>query len=515
MRMMPKLTFACVCGLALAIAAGAAVDLRLVDALQEQNRPAAIALLRAGNVDVNVAQPDGATALHWATHFNDPEVADLLIRAGANPNAANDYGITPLFLACTNGSAVMIEKLLNAGANPNATRSNGETPLMVCAWTGNADAVRHLVARGADVNAKEKERGQTALMWALEQQHLGVVRVLIESGADVHSRSKSGFTPLLFATKHSDAEPVRLLLAAGANINEGTPLRNRPGGRRAAANDEFADVPDGITPLLMATASGHEDLALFLLERGADPNAADGTGATALHHAMLKGMALVGAVSTKLAVNAYVFRPNMVRLIRALLDRGAKPNARMLKDPRLPGNTPRFSLVGATPFFFATASGDLDVMRLLIEHGADPLAATVGNTTTLMVAAGLGNTEDPTEQRKKLALDATKLLVELGADVNAIGENRWTALHGAAYTGADSIVQFLVNKGADVDAKDAFGQTPYSIAAGQIGAGIVEFQKKPFGPHPNTANLLLQLGANPTYADVIKNAEGPAVVKVD
>jgi len=132
-----------------------------------------------------------------------------------------------------------------------------------------------------------------------------------------------------------------------------------------------------------------------------------------------------------------------------------------------------------------------------------------------MVAAGLGNTEDPTEERKKLALDAARLLVELGADVNAVGENKWTALHGAAYTGADEMVQFLVEKGAKVNLKDAFGQTPYSIAAGQIGAGIVEFQKKPFGPHPSTANLLLKFGADPLYADVIKDAEGPAVVKVD
>jgi ankyrin repeat protein len=270
-----------------------------------------------------------------------------------------------------------------------------------------------------------------------------------------------------------------------------------------------------MTPLLLATASGHEDLGLFLLENGANPNAADGTGATALHHAMLKGMALIGAVSTRLAVNNYVFRPNMVKLINALLARGADPNARLAKDPRLPGNTPRFSLIGATPFMFATASGDIPLMRLLMQSGANPLLPTKENTTPLMVAAGLGNNEDPTEGQKKTALEAARILVDLGADVNAVGENGWTALHGAAYTGADDMAQFLVEKGARMDVKDIFGQTPFSIAAGQIGARIVEFQKKPFGPHPSTANLLRKLGADPFFAEVLADSAGAPVVPTE
>ena len=530
------------------ILSAAQTDLRLLEAARKQDKEGVRSLLQE-KMDVNATEPDGATALHWAAHRNDLEIAELLIRAGANVNAVNDYGVTPLYLACTNASSPMLEKLLNGGANPNVVLPSGETPLMTCSWTGSPDAVRLLLARGADVNARETRRGQTALMWALEQKHLEVTRALIEGEADVGARSKSGFTPLLFAAKQGELESVRILLAAGANVNEGTPVRNLPGGPRRTSvpdrpanspspsrsenlnyanpsppdqaqrpNDDNndpepvdADVPVGMTPLLMATASGHQDLSLFLLENGADANAADGTGATALHHAMLKGMALIGAVSTSLAVNDYVFRPNMLRLIESLLVRGADPNARMVRDPRLPGTTPRFSLIGATPFMFATASGDIGLMRLLMKSGANPLAATNQNTTMLMVAAGLGNNEDPTEDRKKTALEAAQILLESGADVNAVGENGWTALHGAAYTGADAMTQLLVERGAKLDVKDVFGQTPYSIAMGQIGAHIVEFQKKPFGPHPSTANLLRKLGADPLAAEVLEHSEGVLV----
>ncbi len=482
--------------------AAAQDDLRLVDALEQGNWETARSLLNEP-VDVNAAQADGATALHWATHWDDLEMAELLTGAGANTNATNDYQVTPLSLACTNGSAAMVDTLLTAGADPNLPLPTGETALMTCAWTGNAEAVKHLLENGANVHAQESRSGQTALMWALAQRHPEAARALIERGADVHARSQSGFTPLLFAAKQGDLESVRILLAAGATIDDGTPSRDETGSRRGVG-----PVPDGMNPLLMATASGHEELALFLLDQGADPDAADGTGATALHHALLKGMALVGAVSTSLSVNNYVFRPNMVRLVHAVLARGGDPNARMLRDPRLPGNTPRFSLVGATPFFFATSTGDIDLMRFLIESGADPMLATQRNITPLMVAAGLGNKEDPTEERKMMALEAARMLIELGANVNAVGENDWTALHGAAYTGADAMSQLLVEEGAELDVEDAFGQTPYSIAAGQVGAFIVEFQKKPFGPHPSTANLLLELGADPYAARVVEHVEG-------
>jgi ankyrin repeat protein len=456
---------------------------------------------------LQAAQPDGATLLHWAAHWDDLGTADKLIRVGADPNATNEYGITPLVLACENGSAAMVGKLLFAGAQ------HTEPALMTCSWTGNPEAIKLLLDRGADPNAKEARQGQTALMWALDQKHLDAARGLIEHGADVNAHSKNGFTPLLFAAKQGDLDTVRMLLKAGAKVNDGTPLKNRPAGRRAtpATDDGDPGVPDGITPLLMATISGHEDVALLLLENGADPNAADGTGATALHYSILDGMAMIGAVSTKLAVNNYVFRPNMTTLIKALLEHGAKPNPRLVREPRLPGTTPRFSLIGSSPFLFAVASGDIELMRLLIQAGADLLLGTTEGTTPLMVAAGLGNFEDPTDEQKRMGLEATKMLVTLGADVNARDSYNWTALHGAAYTGADGIVQFLVEKGAKLDVKDRFGQTPFSIASGQIGKYILDFQKKPFGPHPSTIFLLRKLGADPNVAEVLQDSEGSAV----
>jgi ankyrin repeat protein len=219
-------------------AATSSSDLRLVEAEKNRDGEAVRSLLRQ-HVDVNTPQADGATALAWAAHWDDLETADLLIHAGANANAANDYGVTALSLACSNANAAMVEKLLKAGANPNATLSTGETALMIAAHTGNVDAVKSLLAHGADVNAKETRRGQTALMWA--EKHADVVRLLIEHGADIHVRSTGGFTPLLFAAQQGNLDSARILLAAGANVNEATP-------------------EDG-SALVVASASGHEALS--------------------------------------------------------------------------------------------------------------------------------------------------------------------------------------------------------------------------------------------------------------
>jgi cytohesin len=254
-----------------------------------------------------------------------------------------------------------------------------------------------------------------------------------------------------------------------------------------------------MTPLLIASANGHEALSLFLLEHGANPNAADPNGFTALHYAIQKGASHIAAVQLdSLDARAHMFRPNMVKLVEALLARGADPNARVSKPVRLPrSNTPRFSMLGATPFLLAAGSYDAALMRLLASKGADPKMGTTAKITPMMAAAGLGRYQDfgPGEEPK--ALEAVKLLVELGADVNAVGENNYTALHGAAYVGAKSVIQFLVDKGADMQAKDSFDQTPLSIAQGVIGAKVVDFTKKPFGPHPEAAELLVALGARP------------------
>jgi len=451
-----------------------AADLQLVEAVAKKDMEGARSLLRE-NPDVNAAQSDGATALHWAAHWDDLEIAEQLIQAEANVNAANDYGATPLSLACTNGSARMVERLLAAGANPNSTLPSGETALMRCARTGNAEAVRPLLARGADVNAKDPEKGQTALMWAVAQKHAAAAQALLEGGADVNARSNGGFTALLFAARVGDVASARVLLAAGADPNQAT--------------------PDGMPALVLASASGQEDVGIFLLENGADPNAADNSGATALHYALIKGITALNGVRYANYV-AHWFRPSLTNLVRTLVSHGADPNVRIVQPPRV-GGSGEEALIGATPFLLAAASPDPTVMRILHEGGADPLIATEGGLTSLMVAAGTARGQDFDEDEKRLALESVQLAADLGADINATNESGLTALHGAAVNGADGVVRFLLERGADINAKDKYQQTPLSIASGMLLPWI------PYGDElgeiiqPTTAELLLELGATP------------------
>ncbi len=453
---------------------GLAADLRLVEAVAKKDMEGARSLL-GGNPDVNAAQPDGATALHWAAHWDDLEMAGQLLQAGADVNAANDYGATPLSLSCTNGNARMVERLLASGANPNSILPSGETALMRCAHTGNAEAVRPLLARGADVNAKDSEKGQTALMWAVAQKHAAAVQVLLEGGADLNARSNGGFTALLFAARVGDVASARVLLAAGADPNEAT--------------------PDGMPALVLASASGREDMGIFLLENGADPNAADSNGAMALHYALIKGITALNGVRYANYV-AHWFRPSLTNLVRALISHGADPNVRFVKPPRIGGSAEE-AIIGATPFLLAAASPDPTVMRILHEGGADPLIATEGGLTPLMVAGGTARGQDFDEDEKRLALESVQLAVDLGADINATNESGLTALHGAAVNGADDVVRFLLERGADINAKDKYQQTPLSIASGRLLPWI------PYGDElgeiiqPTTAELLLELGASP------------------
>lgn len=463
----------------------AASDLRLVEATKHGERETARSLVKQ-HVDVNTADGDGTTALAWAAHRDDLETAALLIGAGANVNVANDYGVTALSLACVNGNAAMVQKLLEAGANPNAARLTGETPLMTASRSGSVDAVKLLLARGADINAKETARGQTALMWAVAENHKEAVQALIEHGADVHARSKSGFTPLLFAAQQGDSDAVRMLLAAGADVNESTP-------------------EDG-NALVVAVASGHEELALSLLDKGADPNSADRYGITALHYSILKGLSQAAGIVED-SNHPYMYRPNMVNLVKVLLAHGANPNAQITKLPAVlgvNGRGPYFgrvTVVGATPYILAAASYDANLMRTLVAAGADPHAKTQEGTTALIFAAGyaegLNYVSARTAQRDKDALDAVKLAVELGDDVNAANKHGETPLHGAAFVGSDAIVQFLVDKGANVNVKDDCGQTPLSVARREYPPELTFNSLRPHTIYPSTANLLVKLGAAP------------------
>ena len=509
----------------LAVAAPAA-DLRLVEAAKNRDRAAVRSLLEQ-KVDVNASQPDGATALAWAAHWNELETADLLMRAGADVNAANEYGVTPLSLACAKGYAAMVEKLLDAGADPNKAQWTGETPVMTCARTGNAEALQSLLAHGGDANAKETRRGQTALMWAVAQRHPEVARLLIEQGADVNAKSqmpegftpakyltygvyrrdptgpdrfeagdvhpdpassRGGFTALLFAAREGDQESARLLIAEGARVNDSS--------------------PDYGTALVMAVASGHEPVSLFLLENGADPNATDSWGLTPLHYALRDGFTAIGMSRERIPTDSYWLRPNMPGVVKALLEHGANANARVGKGfppfdyspfARTIGNAmPQLRQPGATPFLLAAASFDVSLMRLLLDYGANPLLTTDEGTTPLMVASGMGRLEDLSGEEEPQALEAAKLALELGNDVNAANQDGRTALAAAAFLGANRLLQFLADRGADLEMADRYSQTALGIAQGErpkINGGDKRF------PSPKarkeTADLLLRLGAKP------------------
>ena len=482
-----KISLACwmVCLFTAGLAAGS--DLRLTDAVKNQDKAAVRALLEEG-VDANTPQADGATALSWASYWDDIETADLLIRAGANVDIANDLGVTPLALACSNRNADMVETFLKAGADPNVAQWNGQTPLMMCARTGNVAAVGPLLDRGANVNAREAERGQTALMAAAAGKHADVVKALIEHGAEVNARTESGFTSLMFAAQQGDLESARTLVANGADVN--------------AVAARYGDA------LTVATAGGHEAVALFLVEEGSDPNVADADGITPLHYAMARGMAeIISAAPTSAYDDAYKVRPaNMRELTKALVEGGANPNVQIKKVLVTFGTTVGLhgpgvpSMVDATPFLLAATSADVNLMRMLLAAGADPQLPGRGNTTPLMAAAGGAWNGYRREDEKEMALEAVKLLVELGADVNEANSGGETPMHAAAYTGADAIVQFLADHGANVDLKNRVGETPWSMAEG-ISADPIRAAL--YAGHKNAANLLLSLGARPLTPEEI------------
>ena len=428
-------------------------DLRLVEAVKEQDHEAVRALLKQ-RVDVNVPQPDGATALHWATYGDALDMAGLLIDAGADVNVANDYGVTPLSLACDNGAAAMVEVLLTAGADPNAARSTGETPLMTCARTGDVDAVNLLATHGANPNLKESWQEQTPLMWAVGERHTEVARALIEHGADVHARSKGGFTALLIAARDGDPDLVQLLLDAGADVNDTT--------------------PDGTTPLLVATVRGQTAQATFLLDRGANPNA-DGTGYTPLHwaagswHTELTGPS--GIVTDRddewRSLNG--LGTGKLELVKALLAHGANPDVRLVKGPPQFGYASgrfRIRLAGATPFLLAAMDGNVGVMRALAAAGADPLLGTEQNTTPLMAAAGVGRVPAESHVTASGTLEAVQFALDLGGDVTRANDAGDTPLHGAAHIRSDALVQLLVDQGARVHLENVRGLTPLMVAEG-------------------------------------------------
>ena len=466
----------------------------LADAVQRGDKPAVLSLLKK-KTDVNAPQGDGATALHWATYLGDVDTATLLIRAGAKVNAPNGYGVTPLVLAAEAGNATLVQQLLKAGADPNGIVRAGEAPLMLAARTGNVDAVNLLLEGGAKIDTKETWNGQDALMWAAAAGHGPVVQALIAKGADIRAQSNIGTTPLQYAVRKGSLDAVRVLLAAGADVNM----------RR----------PDGATPLLIAIINGHEDLVDLLLDKGADPNAEGGS--TALTVKGVRGQALkiqpktpsyadqLREVATEggngrqntwgrpLQAAVHVanwhisdefinVKIDRMRVIKSLLDHGADINGRNSDmEPRWSGARYRRRLVGATAFLFAAKVADVEVMRLLLERGADPTINTGLNITPLMAAAGIAWASNQERASEDQVLEAVKLLVEeRGADVNFVADTGETAMHAAAYRGANNVVQYLFDKGAKLDVVGLDGRTPLKVADGvEYGNSFAANRKPP------------------------------------
>jgi len=457
------------------------------NAAQSRDTDALKALVKQ-QADVNVAQPDGTTALHWVAHWNDAEAVSLLLRAGANAKAVNRYGATPLSEAVVSGSAAMIEALLNAGASPKTlTSEDGETVLMTAARAGNADAVRILLDRGADVNAKESYKGQTALMWAASERHPDVVKLLMAHGADWKVRSidretkpprlsaassispiaRGGFTALLFSAREGDIDSAKAMLDAGADLN-------------------YGDI-DNSTALVVGIMNKQFSFAKFLLDRGADVNVVDAAGRTALYAIVDIRNEDWSTLPNRKGEDSL---PSL-EILKEILARN--PNVDAALSRPLPGRSGMDSGdtslgAGSTPLMRAARSGDAAAMRLLLAKGANAKLVSKDGNTALLFAAGVGYRDKNTRGTEAEAVEAVKVALDAGLDLNTENTKGETALHGAASRGADLIVQFLVDHGAKLNAKSKQGFTAVDFAMGKAVVGQLPV------PHDSTVALLRKLG---------------------
>ena len=473
--------------LCLALTGTAFAGTELADAAEHRDVDRVRALVKQHS-EVNVAQPDGSTALHWAAHWGDREMVSVLLQAGAKPGAVNRYGATPLSEAASLATGDIVQVLLKAGADPKTlTSPDGETVLMTAARSGNIEAAKALLNGGADVNAKENYKGQTALMWAAAEGHPAIVKLLLEYGADWKIRSldretklpklsaassvtpfsRGGFTAFLFAAREGDIETAKVMLDGGVDINQ-------------------TDV-DGTNGLVVSEMNKHYTFAKFLLDRGADPNVTDVKGRAALY------AALDARNEDWTALPQHKEEDPLpgLELIKLLLDHGANPNARLTKN--LPGRSGMDAGdttldEGTTPLMRAARSGDAAAMRILLEHGADLTLATKEGNTALLFAAGVGYRDKNTRGSEAEALEALKVSVDHGQDINQTNGKGETALHGAALRGADTIVQYLVDHGAQLNAKSKQNFTPLDVAMGKS-----IFAQLPV-PHDSTVALIRKLG---------------------
>jgi ankyrin repeat protein len=465
----------------------------LVDAVKRGDTAAVRSLVTSG-VEVNAPTPDGSTALHWAVHRDDTAMVEMLLASGARPATASRYGVTPLALAAENGNAAIIEDLLTAGAAADTAPAEADLPIMIAARTGAPEALKVLLAHGASPNVRNV-RDQTPLMWAAAQNNGAAVRILIEAGARVDARTTDGadgaaraamkkaeytlggpstqsppptaFTPLLWAVRAGASDAVEVLLDAGADVND--------------------TVSAGESALVIALANAHWQLGDMLLDRGADPNLA-GAGWNALHQAVRTrrpntGFGTPGPIPTGTLES--------IEVIKKIIAKGVNVNARMMQDGMKDGQRNRLIRTGSTAFLLAAKNTDTEVMHLLLAAGADAMIPNGEFSTPLMVAAGLhiwnpGEDGGSLPGQEEEVLEAVKICVEQGNDVQGVNYQGWTALHGAAFRGVNLIVDYLVEQGARLDAKTEQGWTPWSIA---YGLTYSEFYKN----QPHTAELLAKL----------------------
>jgi uncharacterized protein len=463
---------------------------RLTDAV----RAGAIEEVRASlkaHADVNAADPDGTPPLAWAVQTDSLAITQLLLRAGANPKTANRYGVTPLSLACTNNDLAIVNLLLSAGADPNAASSGGQTILMTAARAGDAGIVKSLVEHGASVNTTDPVYGENALMLAAGENHPGAARVLIAHGAEVNAHSRE----LRFPQDSFGLEGVQTTLPHG----NWTALMyaGRQGSLDAArvllkagADVNFAD-PDGTTALVFAIINGHFDTAILLVQNGADPNLADTAGMAALYAAV--DMNTLGEVYGRPARPSNS-KQSALDIMKILLEHGANPNAR-LRSATLPrAHTPGETTLpeGSTPLMRAAKNGDTGAIRLLLANKADPSLTQKNHTTALMLAAGYGRGQGVFAKdyaTEAALLEAVQLLVEAGSDVNALNDSGQSAMHFAARA-SDPIVKYLAAHGAVVNVKDKQGHMPIDMARG---LGVRGRAGGPVEPRESTIALLQTL----------------------
>ena len=442
----------------------------VADAAEKRDWQRLASLVKAGH-KVETKQADGMTALHWAAYHGKTDMVDRLLVAGSNARAVTRYDVTPLSIACELGRSEITRRLLEAGADANQKLPGGERPLMLAARVNDADSIRHLVKHGAKIDETERN-GQTALMWAAAHGNFASVEALLEAGADINVANKTDFTAMMFAAREGQIDVVQQLLRAGVDVN--AVMQPKKSGRRVPRK--------GTSALTLAVESGHFELAMLLIEAGADPND-QRSGYSPLHALTWVRKPDRGEDPNGDPPPRGSGKLSSLQFVDAIVAAGADVNLQLENGK---GGKAVLNRKGATPFLMAAKTADVPYLSLLVEHGANPKTANVDGATPLMAAAGIGvravGEEAGTEEE---VIETLKFLLAHGLDVNAEDKNRETAMHGAAYRCFPAVIEFLSKHGADPavwNHKNKYGWTPVMIGQGH--------RPGSFKPDPDTVAAL-------------------------